>query len=85
MTFLRQLFGGGESANTAKERLKLVLVHDRADLSQARLDSMKDEMLDVISRYVKIDRRAVSISLTQDRHEQRLVADIPLASPRQRR
>lgn len=85
MTFLRQLFGGSRSASAAKERLQLVLVHDRADLSQARLDAMKDEMLDVISRYVKIDRGAVSISLTQDRHEQRLVADIPLATPRQRR
>lgn len=85
MNFLRRLFGGGDdSASAAKERLQLVLVHDRADLGPARLEDMKDEMLDVISRYVDIDRQAVDISLTNDRNEQRLVADIPL-SPRRRR
>ncbi len=85
MTFLQRLFGGDQSATEAKERLQLVLVHDRADLSQARLEAMKDEMLDVISRYVEIDRSAVKIALTKDRNEQRLVADIPLVSKRRRR
>ncbi len=85
MNFVRRLFGGGDdSASAAKERLQLVLVHDRADIGPGRLEAMKDEMLEVISRYVEIDRQSVSISLTNDRNEQRLVADIPL-SPRRRR
>jgi cell division topological specificity factor len=85
MAFLQRLFGREQSASEAKERLQLVLVHDRADLSQARLEAMKDEMLDVISRYVEIDRQAVRIALTKDRNEQRLVADIPLVQKRRRR
>lgn len=85
MSFVRRLFGDDRSAHSAKERLKLVLVHDRANLSQARLAAMKDEMIEVISRYVKIDRGGVEISLTNDRHEQRLVADIPLLGDRSRR
>lgn len=85
MSLLNRLFGGGEdSASAAKERLQLVLVHDRADLGAGRLEAMKDEMLDVISRYIEIDRQAVDISLTSDRNEQRLVADIPLSSRRRR-
>lgn len=85
MSFLRKLFGGGDSsASAAKERLQLVLVHDRADLEPGRLEAMKDEMLDVISRYVDIDRQSVHISLTNDRNEQRLVADIPLSTRRRR-
>lgn len=85
MNFVRRLFGGGnDSASAAKERLQLVLVHDRADLGPGRLEALKDEMLEVISRYVEIDRQSVDISLTQDRNEQRLVADIPLSNRRRR-
>jgi cell division topological specificity factor len=85
VSFVRRLFGEDRSARSAKERLKLVLVHDRANLSQARLAEMKDEMIEVISRYVSIDRSGVEIALTNDRHEQRLVADIPLLRDRQKR
>jgi cell division topological specificity factor len=86
MSFLQKMFGKQEkSASAAKERLQLVLVHDRADLTPARLESLKDEMIDLISRYVKIDRGSVEIALTNDRNEQRLVADIPLAQDRRTR
>ncbi len=85
MSFLHRLLGDQpSSARAAKERLQLVLVHDRSDLSPGRLEDLKDEVIGVISRYVDIDRRAVSFSLTQDRDEQRLVADIPLAHRRRR-
>lgn len=86
MSFFDQIFGSRKkSASAAKERLQLVLVHDRADLTPARLESLKDEMIDLISRYVDIDRGSVEIALTQDRNEQRLVADIPLNTDRRRR
>ena len=72
------------SASTAKERLQLVLVNDRAGLSPAKIDAMKDDLIAAISRHVDIDKRAVEISLTKDRKTQRLVADIPLATRRQK-
>jgi cell division topological specificity factor len=78
-------FRTDNSAQKAKERLQLVLVHDRADISPARLEELKDELILVLSKYVQIDRDATNISLTRDRNEQRLVADIPLTSPRGRR
>ncbi|GAP18319.1 cell division topological specificity factor MinE [Levilinea saccharolytica] len=74
------------SANQAKERLKLVLIHDRTDLSEQALNSMKNELLAVISRYIDIDPQAVRINVAQDGREQRLVADIPIRpnTPRRR-
>lgn len=66
------------SANQAKERLKLVLIHDRTDLSPGALDMMKDELIAVISRYVQIDTSAVKIGIEHNGREQRLIADIPL-------
>ena len=73
-----------KSANTAKERLKLVLIHDRTDLAPGMLESLKDELIQVISRYVSIDPSAVRIVMEQDGRQQRLMADIPL-QPSQRR
>lgn len=67
-----------KSAVQAKERLKLVLIHDRVDLNPATLEAMKDELIAVISRYVEIDPRAVNIVMQQEGREQRLIADIPL-------
>ena len=79
------LRGQRRSAHAAKERLQLVLIHDRADLSPGKLEMLKDELIGVLSQHVEIDRRGVQVTLTRDRERQRLVADIPLAPPRARR
>ena len=68
------------SAESAKERLQLVLVHDRTDLTPAQLEALKDELLKAITRYIDIDTEAVQIGLERDGRSQRLVADIPLRS-----
>ncbi len=68
------------SAASAKERLQLVLVHDRTDLTPGQLESLKDDLLKAISQYIEIDPEAVRIELERDGREQRLVADIPLKS-----
>ncbi|MBP6177265.1 MAG: cell division topological specificity factor MinE [Anaerolineales bacterium] len=66
------------SASSAKERLQLVLVHDRTDLTPAQLEDLKNELLEAISHYIEIDPDAVQIGLERDGRSQRLVADIPL-------
>lgn len=74
------------SKQVAKDRLKLVLIHDRTDVSPAIIEEIKDEIIAVISRHVDIDRSGVEIKITQEEHESRLVADIPLLrNPRRRR
>ncbi len=77
--WLERLFGHeGKSAQQAKERLKLVLIHDRTALTPDMMEKMKNELLTVISRYVEIDPELVRISMSQEGREQRLLADIPL-------
>ena len=75
---MMNFFRRKQSAVSAKERLQLVLVHDRTDLSPAQLEALKDELLTAISRYIDIDPEAVRIGLERDGRSQRLVADIPL-------
>ncbi|MGY0395365.1 cell division topological specificity factor MinE [Fusobacterium sp. SYSU M8A802] len=70
-----------KSKNVAKDRLKLVLIHDRAMLSSGMLEQMKDDIIAVISKYVDIDRDALNIDIAENPENIRrttLVANIPL-------
>jgi len=79
MSFFDRVLGRNrKSASDAKERLKLVLIHDRTDLTPGKLDSLKDELIAVISRYVEIDPLGLNIQVEHNGREQRLIADIPL-------
>jgi cell division topological specificity factor len=69
------------SAAKAKDRLRLVLINDRTDLSAAAMESLKDDLLEVLSRYIQIDPERVRIDITRDGRQQRLIADIPIAGP----
>ena len=73
------------SASSAKDRLQFVLVHDRTNLSHQYLNNLKNEIIEVLSRYVPIDRRAINISVEQEGRHQRLLADIPLKTVNRRR
>jgi cell division topological specificity factor len=73
------------SGKVAKERLRLVLAHDRAHISPGLLDTLKDEIISVISRHIDIDADSVQVTISQSARESRLVADIPLLSGQRRR
>lgn len=77
MSFLERLMGK-KSAQSAKERLQLVLIHDRTDLTPGALEALKEELLAVIARHIEIDPSAVRVELESEGREQRLIADIPL-------
>jgi cell division topological specificity factor len=85
MSFFDRLFGKKASADSAKERLQLVLIHDRTDLTPAELDSLRDDLIATISRHVEIDVQAMQIGVEHDGRSQRLVADIPIKSAPRRR
>lgn len=68
------------SANTAKQRLQFVLVHDRINLPPERLKAMKEEILAVISKYVAVSGDDVDIALQQrDRGSNLLIAEVPFS------
>lgn len=62
----------------AKERLKVVLVHDRLKLNPELLETIKDEVLSVISRRLEIDEQLVQISLAREGGLDKLLADVPI-------
>ena len=73
------------SKTVAKERLKLVLVHDRSDISPKLLESIKEDILAVISKYAEVEEEGLSIKLTRMKQEDSttisaLVANIPFSN-----
>ena len=66
------------SASTARERLQLVLAHDRSDLSTELLDQMRREILEVVARYVEIDMDEGAVSLETEDRMTALVANLPI-------
>ena len=74
------------SKDVAKDRLKLILIHDRSAISPEIVDMIRGEILQVISRYLEIDSSEVEIALTRTDEEDgnfpALVANIPIKNPR---
>jgi len=72
------------SKDVAKERLKLVLIHDRSNVSPQFLEMVKSEIIKVIQNYMDIDEEALDIQLTKtssddgERVVPALVANIPI-------
>ena len=66
------------SAATAKQRLQLVLAHDRSDLNPELLQQMRREILEVVSRYVEIDIDEGDVSLETGDRVTALVANLPI-------
>ncbi|NTU56915.1 MAG: cell division topological specificity factor MinE [Anaerolineales bacterium] len=85
MSFFDKLFGRKNSADSAKERLQLVLVHDRTDLTPAELESLRDDLVATVSRHVDIDVTSMQFGVEHDGRLQRLVADIPIKSASRRK
>ena len=66
------------SANTARQRLQLVLAHDRSDLNPELVEQMRREILEVVARYVEIDLEEGDVSLETEDRVTALVANLPI-------
>ncbi|AII47017.1 MAG: cell division topological specificity factor MinE [Synechococcus sp. BS301-5m-G54] len=66
------------SAESARQRLQLVLAHDRSDLNPELLEQMRREILEVVARYVEIDVEEGDVSLETEDRVTALVANLPI-------
>lgn len=66
------------SANSASSRLRMVLAHDRSDLSPAVLDQMRLEIMEVVSKYLELDHTGSELSLETEERSTALVASLPI-------
>ena len=71
-------FGRKDTKSVAKERLKLILVQDRALLSPSLLNDMREEIINVISKYLDIQQSDISIQIQRESRKTILEAIIPV-------
>jgi cell division topological specificity factor len=78
MTLFERFFGSkkDKSANVAKDRLKLMLAHERADCAVPYLDDLKNDLLEVVKKYTKAGD--VSIKTEQNQNVDMLEIEIQL-------
>jgi cell division topological specificity factor len=73
------------SKDVAKERLRLVLVHDRIGVSPEIIEEMKEEMIEVISKYLDIDNDRIDMDLERQDNSVALIANIPVRRLKKKR
>lgn len=77
-----------KSKQTAKDRLHLVLMQDRANVSADFLEMMKQEIIEVIKKYIEVDEKEIDVRLTNEVKEDgttgapSLYANIPIVNIR---
>jgi cell division topological specificity factor len=78
--FLKRLFGQPSSSATAKERLRLVLMTDHLELAPEMIETMKRDLVDVISRFVEVDRDRIDVTFERQDRTLAMLANIPIVS-----
>ena len=78
MGFLKKFFSSTGSKSMAKERLQIVLIHDRADISPEMLDNLRQDMIAVITRYMDIDTSKIEMDFDRANRSVAFVANIPV-------
>lgn len=66
------------SASAAKERLRVVLIHDRSTLPPGVMDALRQELIEVVARHIDVDRHAVKVEMVQQGRSATLQAEIPI-------
>ena len=83
MGFLSNLFrGSSKTSKIAKDRLQVVLMHDRADISPELMESLRRDIIAVIKNYVDIDESRIELDLEREDSSVALVANIPVMTVR---
>lgn len=81
MELLERLFNRNSSPTSreeAKQRLKLIIAHDRSGLSEETLEKMRKEILEVVARYAEIDLESTEFSLENEEGITALIANLPI-------
>jgi cell division topological specificity factor len=86
MTSVFQLFRRRPTANVARERLQILLAHERASVGQEGLvATLREEILQVIAKHVTLDRDKVQVKLEREGETSILEIEVempPIAPPR---
>ena len=73
---IRRFFGEKPSNKVARKRMQVVLMHDRMDLAPDVMESLKNDILVVLARYMEIDQKSIRVDLEQGKDYTALVSNV---------
>lgn len=82
---IRRFFGEKASGNVARERMQVVLMHDRLDLTPDILQALKNDIMAVLSRYMEIDDQTIKVDFEQGKNYTALVSNVHIKRVYRRR
>jgi len=68
------------SKDVARERLRLVLIHDRSMISPELIKALKEDLIEVIQQYMDIDVESLLVNFENEDNSVALIANIPVKS-----
>ena len=80
LELLSRIFGkdSSSSKDIARERLRLVLVHDRSMVSPEIINALRDDLIQVIQKYMDIDLESLLVNIEGEDNSVALIANIPI-------
>lgn len=82
---IRRFFGERASGQVARERMQVVLMHDRLDLTPDILQALKNDIMVVLSRYMEIDDQTIRVDFEQGKNYTALVSNVHIKRVYRRR
>jgi cell division topological specificity factor len=73
---LRRFIGEKSSGQLARKRMQLVLMHDRVDITPDIMEALKNDIIKVLSRYMEIDTRSISVNLESGKDFTALISNV---------
>jgi cell division topological specificity factor len=77
---LQKMLGKSNSKDLAKQRLQFALVYDKLEISDDMLSNLQRDIVEVISRYFEIDKKALKIDIRKSEGMSALVVNTPIIS-----
>jgi cell division topological specificity factor len=73
---IRRFFGEKGSGHVARDRMQFVLMHDRMDVTPDIMESLKNDIMQVLSRYMDIDQKSVNVTLERGKDYTALISNV---------
>ncbi len=73
---IKRFFGERKSGKVAKDRMQIVLLHDRLCIEPEVMEKIKNDIIVVLSRYMEIDHQTIDVRVEQGRDYAALVSNV---------
>ncbi len=78
LSILRRYLGDRSRGQVARKRMQFVLMHDRVDITPDMMESLKNDIINVLSRYMEIDNRSIKVDLEQGKDFMALISNVQI-------